>query len=497
MSFNRKRVALACSFCRHRKRRCDAGKPRCRNCLEAEVECHYDEMPSQRIDTSGGTREILHKLRHIESALDLHTRAVDALSSELQLRAAQEDVQGTSPNSHTSSVPGVGNRLNVPLTPWPSQACDRQPDVSALPPLEIPHKHKTSSSYLLGLPAMKALVGDYPNDLFFLLESKNPLPPQLSFESLPSPAPPIRVDRETADCLVDSFFATAHANHPVLDEESFRRIYLAFLDRGVDSSVESAMCLSVLAVGAASMVSPETRDFSASPPGMEFMQHAMPTLLSLSSCFDARNESAESRESTLRLVWSSFLVECDRLAELELPRSGLQQLIDETPLPSCSNLGGMIHTCFLAETSIRRLLNRIHNSLYPSRKRYDLTLSSTSLMAPEEFSTQEISSMMGVCDELQRQLNLWYASIPEAYRPSLVVGPAANDREAVLRIRYFAARHIIYRPFVLNISMNPGPHPESIIEKAALSIESCRLYLQHATVVLKKPSPYTWTFSLS
>jgi len=118
-------------------------------------------------------------------------------------------------------------------------------------------------------------------------------------------------------------------------------------------------------------------------------------------------------------------------------------------------------------------------------------------MAPEEFSTQEISSMMGVCDELQRQLNLWYASIPEAYRPSLVVGPAANDREAVLRIRYFAARHIIYRPFVLNISMNPGPHPESIIEKAALSIESCRLYLQHATVVLKKPSPYTWTFSLS
>jgi len=130
---------------------------------------------------------------------------------------------------------------------------------------------------------MKALVGDYPNDLFFLLESKNPLPPQLSFESLPSPAPPIRVDRETADCLVDSFFATAHANHPVLDEESFRRIYLAFLDRGVDSSVESAMCLSVLAVGAASMASPETRDFSASPPGMEFIQHAMPTLLSLSS----------------------------------------------------------------------------------------------------------------------------------------------------------------------------------------------------------------------
>ncbi|PKS09826.1 hypothetical protein jhhlp_004449 [Lomentospora prolificans] len=545
MSFNRKRVALACSFCRHRKRRCDAGKPRCQNCVEAEVECQYDETPSQRIDTSGGSREILNKLRHIESMLDHHTRAVAALSSELQLRTAQEDnIQGTSPNSHTSSVPGIiGSRLNVPITAWPSQPYDGQPDVSALPPLDIPVKHKTSSNYLLSLPAMKALVGEYPNDLFFLLESKNPLPPELAFESLPPPAPPIiHIDRDTADYLVTSFFATAHANHPVLDEEHFREVYAEFLERGIDSSVESAMCLSVLAIGAAAIASPETRDFSGSPPGMEYMQHAMPKLISLSSwsvsysvplaqtlvlasiyfayivrplqswrlihsaCtflqfklsgFDTREEGAESRESTLRLVWSSFLVECDRLAELELPRSGLQQLIDETPLPSCSNLGGMIHTSFLAETSIRRLLNRIHNSLYPSRKSYALTLSSTSLMAPEEFSAQEISSMMGICDELQRQLDLWHASIPEAYRPSLAVGPAANDREAVLRIRYFAARHIIYRPFVLNISMNPGPHPESIIEKAALGIASCRLYLRSATNILRKPSPYTWTFSLS
>lgn len=199
----------------------------------------------------------------------------------------------------------------------------------------------------------------------------------------------------------------------------------------------------------------------------------------------------------MRLAWSSFLVECDRLAELELPRSGLQQLIDETPLPTCSNLGEMQSTCFLAELSIRRLLNRTHNSLYP-RKQHVLALSSTSLMAPEEFSNEEITPMGVVCDELQRQLDLWHVSIPEPYRPSLASGPPDNDRESVLRIRYFAARHIIYRPFVLNVAINEtSPHPESVIEKAALCIESCRLYLRSATNMLRKASPYTWTFSLS
>lgn len=199
----------------------------------------------------------------------------------------------------------------------------------------------------------------------------------------------------------------------------------------------------------------------------------------------------------MRLAWAAFLVECDRLAELELPRSGLQQIIEDTPLPSCCSVDEMPSTCFLAELAVRRLLNRIHNSLYP-QKQHGHSLSSTSLMAPEEFSNEEISSMVVVCDELQRQLDLWHASIPEPHRPPLTLGPTKNDRESVLRIRYFAARHIIYRPFVLNVTMNEtSPRCDSVIEKAALCIQSCRMYLQSTTSILQNPSPYTWTFSLS
>jgi hypothetical protein len=206
-----------------------------------------------------------------------------------------------------------------------------------------------------------------------------------------------------------------------------------------------------------------------------------------------------SVESILRLFWSCFLIECDRLAELELPQSELQQLTDQTSLPGCSNLNPMESTCYLAEISIRRLLNRIHNSLYP-RKRTILTLSSTSLTTSDDFSAREISSATAICDELHRQLDIWYESIPELFRPALGTEPTANDRESVLRIRYYATKHIIYRPFVLYIigqGANPTAITNPVLEKARICIESCRLYLHNATKNLENSSQYTWTFSLS
>lgn len=157
----------------------------------------------------------------------------------------------------------------------------------------------------------------------------------------------------------------------------------------------------------------------------------------------------------------------------------------------------MESTCYLAEISIRRLLNRIHNSLYP-RKQTALTLSSTSLTASDGFSSKEISSATTVCDELHRQLDMWYESIPEPFRPALGVDPVPSDRESVLRIRYYATKHIIYRPFVLYvIAQGRTRVSDSVLGKARVCLESCRLYLHNTTVILRKPSQYTWTFSLS
>lgn len=158
-------------------------------------------------------------------------------------------------------------------------------DKPELPPLTIPVNHRTSSSYLLGLPALKALIGEYPTDLLYLLESKKPLPKELAFDKSSMSEAHISLNKEDADELVSAFFSIAHPHHPILDEADFDETYRQFLDSGPDSSVESALCMVVLALGEVCISQPgsQPRDFGNSPPGMQYMQHALPTLISLSA----------------------------------------------------------------------------------------------------------------------------------------------------------------------------------------------------------------------
>lgn len=190
----------------------------------------------------------------------------------------------TSPQSQASvSMAGAHSGVGVPFSSWAFTALESQSDLPSLPPLTIPVKHKTSSSYLLSLPAMKALIGEYPTDLFFLLESRNHLPPELSFDKWPVPQPPIDISREVADGLVSTFFATAHHNHPILDQDDFQHLYAQFWETGQDSTIVSALCMVVFALGAVASAPLNPHTFNTSPPGMQYMQHAMPTLISLSS----------------------------------------------------------------------------------------------------------------------------------------------------------------------------------------------------------------------
>lgn len=214
---------------------------------------------------------------------------------------------------------------------------------------------------------------------------------------------------------------------------------------------------------------------------------------------ECQKQALNTEGAILRLFWSCFIIECDRLAELELPRSSLQQLTDDANLPRCENLDGIHMTAYLAEISIRRLLNRIHNSLYPRRPNVlNTSLPSMSLMTPDEFSLEELASITSVCEELHHQLDLWHAAIPEQFRPPFSLEELDNDRISILRIRYYAAKHIIYRPFVLYITThNRSQAPRTIIEKAGICIESCKLYLYHTSKILRAPSQYTWTFALS
>lgn len=440
----------------------------------------------------------------------------------------------TSPQSQHSHAMPMIPAMSVDMT-------------EALPPLTIPLQHRTSSNYLLTLPMMKSLIGENPPDLFYRLEARKPVPAALATDQLhlnSSSNPLSGFTSSEADQLAASFFANAHPTHPVLDQDEFWAIYDVFKQSLLGDTLEGALCMVVLAVGAVAQSAPDTYLFSETPPGMYLMQKALPTLIFQASWSFSSNlllpqalvlasvyfayivrplqswkliqaassnlqlrlagrgvleQSTSRKETIIRLFWSCFLIECDRLAELELPRSGLEQLVDSISLPDCTNLGLMQSTCYLAEISVRRLLNRIHNSLYP-RKEHFLSVSTASLTAPGNLSPTEITSIMSICDELYSQLETWHTSIPEDYRPSLdtPMSTEHNDREAILRIRYYAARHIIWRPFVIYIANHGMANASTAIyDRAVICLESCRKYIQSTTLVLQRPSMYTWTFSLS
>lgn len=233
-----------------------------------------------RIDSSGGSREILSRLREIEVLLEKQSEKLDTMSSERRASHAFDHSE-TSPQSQMSvPITGMQPRVGVPFSPWPFLGLDGQ---SHLPPLTIPVKHKTSSTYLLGLPAMKALIGEYPSDLFFLLESRKPLPPELSFDTWPGPETPMSIDPSVASNLVASFFSSAHHNHPILDQHEFELIFSQFLKTGPDGSIASALCMVVFALGEVVASTPESHNFSQSPPGMHYIRYAMPTLITHSS----------------------------------------------------------------------------------------------------------------------------------------------------------------------------------------------------------------------
>lgn len=178
------------------------------------------------------------------------------------------------------------------------------------------------------------------------------------------------------------------------------------------------------------------------------------------------------------------------------------------PLPHSTGPSDDENTIYsIAEHAIRRLLNRIHFSLYGPASESG-TADSTTVW--QGLGLQKLQTLSA---ELNRQLEDWYNSIPEPLRPPKGVVALANDRLRVLRIRYYAARHIINRPYVLRVVLQqresmspvspPGPSDQYydpapvVMEMCQICLESCLNYLYNAVEMIDKRSPYLWSFSQS
>lgn len=175
---------------------------------------------------------------------------------------------------------------------------------------------------------------------------------------------------------------------------------------------------------------------------------------------------------------------------------------------------------FAAEMAIKRLMNRIIGSLY-SPDNIDVGLLAESASAP---GSTNLNQLLALSSELNRQLEQYYATIP--VQPTLAEDPTSNDKRRRLNLRSLYARHLIHRPFVLYVALQPAqqeeispiahhtsaswssppqqttqsspyPIPRIILDKCHVCIQACEAYILSVVDILDKRTPYLWTTSQS
>jgi len=150
----------------------------------------------------------------------------------------------------------------------------------------------------------------------------------------------------------------------------------------------------------------------------------------------------DQRELTERIYWNVLLFESDLLAELDLPHSGVVQFEENVGLPGGfagdeqDRVGRDDLWYFLAEIALRRLLNRVSQLIYSKD-----SMASTTSLEP-------------VVAELDFQLTQWYESLPMPLQFPFTRTMLPDPVQTVLRLRFFACRTIIYRPYILAVLDN-------------------------------------------
>ncbi|KAI1127375.1 hypothetical protein F5Y10DRAFT_278170 [Nemania abortiva] len=536
MNYTRKRALLACDFCRHRKRKCDGKKP-CFTCRESNADCVYQELPSDRIEESGPAA-VIDRLSRIEALLEQQSQQI----YQLNVRSSQSPYP-------TSQSDYVAEKQNDPVR----LPADTDPSLESSPFL-IPKNHVALATTLLAFPQVRDVVGEYPRDYFFQAGEKLPLPGLLD-RVHDGPLTWPALDPRTMDTLAASYFQYAHPHQPLFTQRTFRSWQNMLLEAQDLDGITTSICLAVYALGAllsaqtSHQKAPETLGLEYFQPSLKIMIRKMlwefrPNILTCQALLLAASYFAhlgrplhslrmgnfasrvflnilESRQNNLtyaefddtevRVYWQCFMVECDGIAELDAFRSGIEPMGDSMPLPqSLESSDDRNHIYFIAEHAIRRLLNRILGALYnpESTHRY-------SILSPDPVRVWQrlgLPKLLSLGAELNRQLEQWYRSIPDYLRFPKGTDHLTSDRSRVLRMRYYMARHLIHRPFLLQLvsrqqearspaqSSLPEADPFNlpvpvVMERCETCIDSCITYLQNAVDMIDKRSPYLWTFS--
>ena len=383
----------------------------------------------------------------------------------------------------------------------------------------MPKVHTTPALHLLQWPMIRDLVSrPYdPQNLLQLELSREPL--HLGTSQC--------MDLSNTGAYVQAFFERVNVWYACVNPYNWTSYYRIALSHGFREGPESCIVLLVLALGAASLggsISQVPRD--KEPPGMPYFSAAWVLISALmtrnntlsSQCLVLASAylfylvrpleawtllsstsmklqlllsgqgriPGHSKELSERVYWNALLFESDLLAELDLPHSGIVQFEETVGLP-----GGFEEEddepagrdelwYFLAEIALRRLLNRVSHMIY------------------SKGATTSIAALEPLAAELDFQLTQWYEGLPLALQFPHTRVPLSNPVQTVLRLRYFACRTIIFRPYILAVLEHEHAIMDPIVrENCHKCLEASVRQLEHITAHHAGHLPYLWQGALS
>ncbi|KAI8679700.1 hypothetical protein NCS57_00248500 [Fusarium keratoplasticum] len=514
VDYPRRRATIACEVCRSRKSRCDGTKPKCKLCTELGAECIYRE-PGIKLDA--GDKLILERLNRIESLLQMSM--VSTSPNGLNLTQDSPGMSNGTGLSGDNLVMAVNptNFVSIPnggFGTWSAQPIGT--NISTMPKV-----HTNAAMHLLQWPLIRDLVSR-PYDPQILLQLEMAREPLHSLTKTPC------VDLSNTQAYIEAYFERVNVWYACVNPYTWRSQYRTALSNGFREGPESCVVLLVLALGQASLHGSISRIVpQEDPPGLQYFTAAwslLPGMMTANSVVAAQCHllaaayhfylvrpmeawnllcttstklqlllmapsriPSHQKELVERIYWNALLFESDLLAELDLPHSGVVQFEENVGLPcgfegeeSEQAVGRDELWYFLAEIALRRLLNRVSQLIYSKD-----SIASTTSLEP-------------VVGELDYQLTQWYESLPLPLQFPFTRTVLQDPIQTVLRLRFFACRTIIYRPYILAVLDNEQAVLDPAVrENCHKCLEASIRQLEHIHEHHAGHMPYIWQGALS
>ncbi|KAM4056961.1 fungal zn(2)-Cys(6) binuclear cluster domain-containing protein [Hirsutella rhossiliensis] len=516
VDYPRRRATIACEVCRSRKSRCDGTKPKCKLCAELGADCVYRE-PGVKLDA--GDKLILEQLSRIENLLTL------TMAHTSHATAALDANHHNSPSASNGTSLGTDHALLPASSSVPSlvpngafaswTAAPAATNISVMP-----KSHTNATMHLLRWPRIRQLV-PRPYDPQALLQLEMAREPLHSLTKTPC------VDLSNTQAYIEAYFERVNVWYACVNPYTWRSQYRTALSNGFREGPESCIVLLVLALGEASLRGSISRIAPhEDPPGLQYFTAAwslLPGMMTTNNVLAAQCHLLAAaylfylvrpleawnllcttssklqlllmapnripphlRELVERIYWNALLYESDLLAEMDLPHSGVVQLEEHIGLPGGFEGDDQDQVArdelwyFLAEIALRRLLNRVSQLIYAKD------------------STLTMSTLEPVVAELDYQLTQWYDSLPLPLQFSFSRTALRDPVQAVLRLRFYACRTIIYRPYILAVLENEQAVLDpSVREACQKCLEASVRQLEYVAEHQAGHMPYIWQGALS